>query len=94
MPGTTELMRSTAKKPDLTYKFLSVINDFIINRLDFQMESLPSIEGIFILDDIVDVFGDQDFKEFEKPYLHKIYYTYKVKVKFFHNDAFGLVCAP
>jgi uroporphyrinogen decarboxylase len=58
------------------------------------METFPSIEGIFILDDIVGFLGQLDFVKFAKPRLNKIFNCRDVKVRFFHNDAPGLVCAP
>ncbi|MFB0525802.1 MAG: uroporphyrinogen decarboxylase family protein, partial [Phycisphaerae bacterium] len=38
--------------------------------------------------------GEQDFKEAALPYLTRIFQSLGASVKFFHNDAAGLVCAP
>ena len=80
--------------PDETRKLLEVITDFLIDWLKLQFETFPSIDGIFILDDIVGFLGEGDFKEAAMPYLTRIFQSLDIKVKFFHNDAAGLVCAP
>jgi len=38
--------------------------------------------------------GEQDFTETAEPYLKRIFDSFQASVKFFHNDAGGLVCAP
>ena len=60
----------------------------------FQKECFPSIEGIFILDDIVGFLGEVDFKQWAMPYLKRLFGCLDLSVRFFHNDAQGLVCAP
>jgi len=70
------------------------VTDFIIDWLELHMEMFPSIDGIFVLDDIVGLIGDDDFKQVALPYLSRIFQSFDVTVKFFHNDAPGLVCAP
>jgi len=80
--------------PDETSKLLNIVTDFIIDWLKLQFETFPSIDGIFILDDIVGFLGEEDFKEAAMPYLKRIFKSLDVNVKFFHNDAAGLVCAP
>ena len=54
--------------------------------LTVQRETFPSIDGIFMLDDIVGFVGEQDFREFGVPYFRELYAA-DVAVKFFHNDA-------
>jgi uroporphyrinogen decarboxylase len=56
--------------------------------------TFDSIDGIFILDDIVGFCGEPDFKAFSEPYLKPIFNCMDVSVRFFHNDADGKVCAP
>ena len=51
-----------------------------------QRQTFPSIDGMFLLDDIVGFVGEQDFKEFGLPCFKELYAA-NVKVKFFHNDA-------
>ncbi|OHB73550.1 MAG: hypothetical protein A2Z25_12485 [Planctomycetes bacterium RBG_16_55_9] len=49
---------------------------------------------MLILDDIVGFLGEQDFKDSVQPYLKRVFQSLDVAVRFFHNDAMGLVCAP
>ena len=92
--GTTEFLTSIRTNPDETQKLLDTVTDFIIDWLQFQAENFPTINGIFILDDIVGLIGDDDFKQTALPYLSRIFQSFDVTVKFFHNDANGLICAP
>ena len=62
--------------------------------IQLQIETFDTIDGIFVLDDIVGFINDECFQEFAKPYLARIYQAADVSVKFFHNDAPGMVCAP
>jgi uroporphyrinogen-III decarboxylase len=94
LAGSTEFLMAIRTNPDETRKLLNIITDFIIDWLNLQLETFPSIDGIFILDDIVGFLGDEDFKEAAIPYLKRIFQSLDVNVKFFHNDAAGLVCAP
>jgi uroporphyrinogen decarboxylase len=92
--GTTEFLMGVRANPNEVTRLLDLITDFIIDWLKLQMETFPSIDGIFVLDDIVGFLGEQDFVRVAKPYLKKIFTCKDVKVRFFHNDAKGLVCAP
>jgi uroporphyrinogen-III decarboxylase len=94
LAGTTEFLMGIRANPDEVSRLLDMITDFIIDWLCLQIETFPTIEGIFILDDIVGFLGEQDFVKFAKPRLQKIFTCRNVKVRFFHNDAPGLVCAP
>ena len=92
--GTTEFLMATQTNPDETRGFLTLITDFIVDWLTWQKECFSSIEGIFILDDIAGFLGPQDFQSTAMPYLKRIFGCLDVPVRFFHNDAQGLVCAP
>jgi uroporphyrinogen-III decarboxylase len=94
LSGTTEFLMALHVNTEQVTKLLDVITDFIIDWLKLQMETFPTIDGIFVLDDIVGFLGEPDFKKFAQPYLKKIFTCKDVKVRFFHNDAPGLVCAP
>ena len=94
LAGTTELMLALSMNPDEIHKGISTITDFIIDWISAQVEAFPSIEGILVLDDIVGFLGDEDFNAFALPYLKRIFRTFDMPVKLFHNDAHGLVCAP
>ncbi|MDI6448289.1 uroporphyrinogen decarboxylase family protein [Anaerobaca lacustris] len=92
--GTTEFLMAMRTDPEPIQKLLTLIADFSIDWLRLQKECFPSIEGVFILDDIVGFLGDADFKESALPYLKRVFGCLDVPVRFFHNDAQGLVCAP
>jgi uroporphyrinogen-III decarboxylase len=92
--GTTEFLMAVRTDPEEMERLLTLIADFTVDWLTLQKESLPSIEGIFILDDIVGFLGEEDFKRTALPYLRRIFGCLDVPVRFFHNDAQGLVCAP
>jgi uroporphyrinogen decarboxylase len=91
--GTTEFLMATQTNPDEIHGFLRLVTDFIVDWLKYQKECFPSIEGIFILDDIVGFLGPQDFKSTALPYLKQVFSCLDVPVRFFHNDAQGLVSA-
>jgi uroporphyrinogen-III decarboxylase len=93
--GTTEFLMAIRINPEEAHRLLDVVTNFIIDWLELQIEVLPSIDGIFILDDIVGFLGDDDFRQAALPYLTRTFQKFnKMSVRFFHNDAAGLVCAP
>lgn len=92
--GTTEFLMALRTDPEPIAKLLTLIADFAVDWLRLQKECFPSIEGIFVLDDIVGFLGDADFRQSAMPYLKRIFGCLDVPVRFFHNDAQGLVCAP
>lgn len=94
LAGTTEFLMGVRANPDEVSRLLDMITDFIVDWICLQIETFPTIEGIFVLDDIVGFLGEQDFVQFAKPRLRKIFNCRDIKVRFFHNDAPGLVCAP
>jgi uroporphyrinogen decarboxylase len=91
--GTTEFLMAIRTDPEETQRFLTTITDFIVDWLRYQKECLDTIEGIFILDDIVGFLGEPDFRATALPYLKQIFGCLDVPVRFFHNDAQGLVTA-
>ena len=84
--GTTELMTTMMMEPDKVHKLLRVITDFLKQWHKLQRETIPTIDGMLMLDDIVGFVGEDEFMEFGYPYLKELYDT-DVSVKFFHNDA-------
>jgi uroporphyrinogen decarboxylase len=57
------------------------------------METFPSIDGIFMLDDIIGFMGEEEFRHFGLPFFKELYDA-NVSVKFLHNDAPCRVSAP
>lgn len=92
--GTTEFMMALRTDPDQVHALLRTITGFLVDWIQVQATAFPSIEGVFILDDIVGFVGKSDFTEFAMPYLKQVFSAINARVRFFHNDAPGLVCAP
>ncbi len=84
--GTTEFLMALKTDPDKAHKLLRTITQFLKKWHELQRQTFPSIDGMFLLDDIVGFIGEQDFKEFGLPYFKELYAA-DVAVKFFHNDA-------
>lgn len=84
--GTTEFLMALKTDPDKAHTLLRMITDFLKKWHALQRETFPTIDGIFMLDDIVGFVGEEDFREFGLPYF-KALYAADVSVKFFHNDA-------
>jgi uroporphyrinogen-III decarboxylase len=91
--GMTDFLLALSVSPEEAQKGLGVITDFVIDWLGLQFEKFRDIDGILILDDIVGFLGEPDFEMFVLPHLKRIYGTFNARVKFFHNDASGLICA-
>jgi uroporphyrinogen-III decarboxylase len=92
--GTTEFLMALKVQPDDVNALLAMITDFLVDWLRLQKSTFDSIDGIFLLDDIVGFVGPDDFKAMAKPYLKQAFDAFDAKVRIFHNDASGLVCAP
>ena len=92
--GATELMLAVSTHPKKVHELLKLISSFLEDWLNYQKEMFPGIDGIFILDDIVGFLGEHHVKEFFIPYFKSIFNVFNARIKLFHNDAYGLVCAP
>jgi uroporphyrinogen decarboxylase len=92
--GTTEFLMALMLNPEEVHQLLKTITDFTVDWLRLQKETFPSIDGILLLDDIVGFVGEDECKEFAVPYLKQAFSAFDTKVRFFHNDAQGLVSTP
>lgn len=92
--GNTEFLMALKMEPDEMQALLKTITAFLVDWIQVQAAAIPSIDGIFILDDLVGFCGEDDFQTFAKPYLRQVFQAIDASVRFFHNDAHGLVCAP
>ncbi|MFV1964479.1 MAG: uroporphyrinogen decarboxylase family protein [Pirellulaceae bacterium] len=92
--GNNEFLMGMKLAPTATHTLLGKVTDFLVDWIQVQVETFPSIEGIFLLDDIVGFCGEQDYREFVEPYMKRSFGAVDAKVRFFHNDAPGRVCAP
>ncbi len=87
--STTDFMMDIVEKPEWAHKLLDLSTRLIIDWLKAQAEAMgPTVEGIFILDDIVGFVNEEHYKEFAHPYLKRICDAFpKDWVKIYHNDA-------
>jgi uroporphyrinogen decarboxylase len=92
--GTTEFLLLLAMDPEKAHTLLEKITTFITDWIRYQKACFPSIEGVLLLDDIVGFVGEEECKEFVVPYLRRCFGAIDSKIGFFHNDAYGLTCAP
>lgn len=91
--GTPEFMEALKTEPELMHRLLGMVTDFLVDWIAVQREAFPSIDGIFLLDDIVGFVSRRDFEKFGLPYLQRAFCA-DVTVKFFHNDAPSKASAP
>ncbi len=84
--GTTEFLMLLKTDPGRARRLLRLVTSFLRKWHERQRETFPSIDGIFILDDIVGFISREDFAEFALPCFKELYAP-NVTVKFFHNDA-------
>jgi uroporphyrinogen-III decarboxylase len=91
--GTTEFMEALKTEPELMHRLLDIVTNFLVEWIEVQREAFPTIDGIFLLDDIVGFISRRDFETFGLPYLKRAF-SADVTVKFFHNDAPAKASAP
>jgi uroporphyrinogen decarboxylase len=87
-------MMALKESPQEAHAMLNTITEFLCDWLRLQKERFPTIEGVFLLDDLAGFLGKEDFEEFALPYLKRSFAAVDAKARFFHNDAHGLICAP
>ncbi len=87
--STTDFMFDLVEKPEWSHRLLNVCTNLIIAWLKAQAETLgDTVEGIFILDDVVGFVSKEHYQEFAHPYLKRICDAFpKDWVKIYHNDA-------
>ncbi|MGO9482620.1 MAG: uroporphyrinogen decarboxylase family protein [Candidatus Kryptoniota bacterium] len=84
--GTTEFLTTMMMEPEKAESLMKKITVYLKDWLDLQMEIFPSIDGIFLLDDIIGFMGADQFEAFGLPFFKELY-DEDVSVKFLHNDA-------
>lgn len=86
--GVTSFMMDLIENPQLTHRLLKKTTATAISWLKAQAEVIgDSVEGIFLLDDIVGMIGPSNYKEFAHPYLKEICDAFPEGwVKVYHND--------
>ena len=91
--GTVEFLTMMMMDPDKTTRLLNKITLFLRQWLELQRETIPTIDGIFLLDDIIGFVGIDEFRTFGLPAFRELFTT-DVAVRFLHNDAQCRVSAP
>jgi uroporphyrinogen-III decarboxylase len=91
--GSTEFLTTMMMQPDKAEALMKKITLFLKDWLALQRETFPSIEGVFLLDDIIGFMGEPEFRQFGLPYFQELY-DKSLPVRFLHNDAPCRVCAP
>lgn len=84
--GSTEFLTTLMMMPEKAQLLVEKITVFLKSWIDLQRKTFPSIDGIFLLDDIIGFMGADEFSTFGLPYIKELYDT-NVSVKFLHNDA-------
>jgi uroporphyrinogen-III decarboxylase len=92
--GPTEFLVGLRENENESHALLETLTRYLVDWLQLQKRTFPSIDGILILDDIIGFVGPDDLKTFGIPYLKRTFAAFEASVRFFHNDALGLVCAP
>jgi len=94
--NTTNFMMDIIEKPEWAHKLIDLSTNLIIDWLKAQAKAIgDTVEGIFILDDIVGFIGEEDYQEFAHPYLKRICDAFpKDWIKIYHNDADINTCLP
>lgn len=87
--GTTEFMMDLIEKPEWAHRLLDLCTRMIIDWLKAQARAMgPTVEGMFLLDDLVGFVGEEHYQEFCHPYLKRICDAFPPEwIKIYHNDA-------
>jgi uroporphyrinogen-III decarboxylase len=91
--GTAEFLTMMMSNPDKAERLIKKITLFLKQWLDLQRETFPSIDGIFLLDDIIGFISAEDFRAYGLPAFKDLFST-DVSVRFLHNDAPCRASAP
>lgn len=87
--GITDFMMDIIEAPERAHQLLKLSTDTVIGWLKAQAETIgPSVQGIFVLDDVVGLLGKKHYQEFAHPYLKRVCDAFPPDwVKVYHNDA-------
>jgi uroporphyrinogen-III decarboxylase len=91
--GTVEFLTMMMMNPEKAERLIKKITLFLKQWLDLQRQTFPSIDGIFLLDDIIGFLGEAEFRAFGLPAFKELFTT-DVSVRFLHNDAQCRTSAP
>ena len=84
--GTTEFLMLLLMDPHRAHSLIRLITEFLAEWHDLQQRTFDSIDGIFMLDDLIGFMSRDQFEEFGLPYFKQLY-NRNLSVRFLHNDA-------
>ncbi len=84
--GTTEFLTAMMLEPEKVERLLAKVTSFLRDWLDLQRTTFASIDGIFLLDDIIGLIGEEEVRRFALPFL-RVLFAQDVAIRFLHNDA-------
>ncbi len=92
--STTDFMIDLVENPEWAHKLIDLCTRLTIDWLKAQHAAMgDTVEGIFILDDIVGFINEEHYLEFAHPYLKRICDAFPRNwVKIYHNDAEITAC--
>lgn len=87
--GTTNLMMDLVENPEGAHRLIDLCTGVVIDWLKAQHRAMgDTVEGIFVLDDIVGFINEEHYQEFAHPYLKRICDAFpKDWIRIYHNDA-------
>jgi len=91
--GPDEVLVGMKVQPEAIHALMEVVTDFLVDWIDLQAKIFDSIDGIFLLDDLIGFLGEEDFLQFVLPYFKRAFTARKFSVRFLHNDAYGMITA-
>lgn len=92
--NVSDLMMDVIMNPEAAHKLIELSTNVVIDWLKAQVKAMgDTVEGIFILDDIVGFVGEEHYLEFAHPYLKRICDAFPEDwIKIYHNDASVEAC--
>ena len=91
--GHNEFFLACRTDTEAIERLLEKTTRFVIDWLAFQKAQFASIDGVLILEDLMGFVGEQDFVSLVLPRMKQIFRALAVRVRFLHNDAYGLITA-
>jgi uroporphyrinogen-III decarboxylase len=87
--GVNDFMTDLVENPEGAHRLLRFCTEATLRWLEAQAEAIgPSVEGLFILDDIPGLLSRRMYQEFAHPYMKQIFDAFPGDwVKVYHNDA-------
>jgi uroporphyrinogen-III decarboxylase len=91
--GTAEFLTLLMSNPEKAERLIRKITLFLRQWLDLQRETFRTIDGIFLLDDLIGFLGPDEFQAFGLPAFKELF-SNDVRIRFLHNDAHCRPSAP